>query len=227
MWFIPRSPAQWEKEKMHGRLEQYPCAYVEDMEPVLSICDLSVCRKRSGSCPTSQLGTSSRSRLWSMLDWFLWSSTNWLRSVHGGGTGNRFFRFSTDGIRLWIWKSIMLASIVCIQLHRHILCFVARETKQFLIKMSRMQTWPRFSCGKDLLCAHLSDSLSLYRVTLVHRRRQRGPSATSPSVGEKTRWAGLVWIHSPLLFIYLFNIRGFIYTAETLWVSYIRLHNFE
>ena len=39
------------------------------------------CRRLSGSCPTSQQETSSRSRLWSVLAWFQWSSSNWPRCV--------------------------------------------------------------------------------------------------------------------------------------------------
>ena len=38
-------------------------AYVEDKVAVLNIWDCSVCRRQSGSCPTLQLGISSRSKL--------------------------------------------------------------------------------------------------------------------------------------------------------------------
>ena len=141
----------------------YPCM-------VFTICVCFVCRKRSGFCPTSQLGTSSRSKPWLMPGWFLWSFTNWLRFVRRGGRNSSFtfsvlYIYSTDGTS-----------------------FVAEQTNKW--NGHRMLMWSRFSVYPDYaVVVDLSDSLALYRGTLALRRRLHGPSATSPSAGGKTRWA--------------------------------------
>lgn len=83
-----------------------------------------------------------------------------------------------------------------IQMQRHICGAAGRDTKEFL---NRFDT-SYFSCKcywwEVCLCAHLSDRLFLFRGTLALRRRQHGPSATSPSVEGKTRW---VWLEEPQL----------------------------
>lgn len=68
--------------------------------------------------------------------------------------------------------------------------FSSQKAEQFLIE--DMETECIFGlhvvCILAICCVvHFGDSLALYRVILALRRRQHGPSATSPSVGGKTR----------------------------------------
>lgn len=144
-----------------------------------------ICRKLFGSCPTLQQETSSRSKLWSMLDWFQWSSTNWPRFVWQLYAQSLFILTSPHNTNV-------MFNAVCngVEMQRHILSAADRNKNIFWVDLRTKGdsgSWYVGFCW-ERLCAHLSDRPFLYRGTLALRRRRHGPSVTSPSVGGKTRW---------------------------------------
>lgn len=134
-----------------------PCCVCDDVFLTNKTADLSVllggmtgfndslgfvCRKLFGSCPTSQQETSSRSRLWSMLAWFQWSSNNWPRFVC---TLYTLPLFSSPTFPHKLVRTLDNADGDSIPMQRHIPPVACRDTQHVLNEPEDWrQGWPPF-----------------------------------------------------------------------------------
>lgn len=121
-----------------------------------------------------------------------------VQDLHSTSTIFHFCRFPNTGV------GMLNACIKLIQMQIHVRWAAGRDTKQFLTWtgwLKAVAALRRLIFLPVLLVKRASDSDRpfLYRGTLALRRRQRGPSATSPSVEGKTRWVGLVRLGWPQL----------------------------